>query len=50
VGKNFDMRHDAKTRIYNYIAPSRLFQTFDKFNQNHQVEEENLSDVVGKLN
>lgn len=28
VGKGFDMRHDAKTRVYNYIIPSRLFQPF----------------------
>lgn len=37
VGKSFDMRHDAKTRIYNYIIPSRLFQSFAKFNQNQQI-------------
>lgn len=31
VGKSFDMRHDAKTRIYNYIIPSRLFQSLANF-------------------
>lgn len=42
VGKSFDMRHDAKTRIYNYIIPSRLFQSFANFKADHPVEGENL--------
>ena len=25
VGKSFDMRHDACSRVYNYIAPIHLF-------------------------
>lgn len=25
------MRHDALTRIYNYIAPIYLFQPYEKF-------------------
>lgn len=37
VGKSFDMRHDAKTRIYNYIIPSRLFQGFAKFQADNAV-------------
>jgi len=30
VGKGFDMRHDAASRIYNYIAPLRLFMGKDE--------------------
>jgi tRNA U38,U39,U40 pseudouridine synthase TruA len=26
--KSFDMRHDAMTRVYNYIAPIYLFQPY----------------------
>ena len=37
VGKSFDMRHDAKTRIYNYIIPSRLFQSFVKFRADNPI-------------
>lgn len=37
VGKSFDMRHDAKTRIYNYIIPSRLFQNYAKFKENNPI-------------
>lgn len=25
LGKSFDMRHDAHSRVYNYIAPLKLF-------------------------
>jgi len=50
VGKNFDMRHDAKTRVYNYIIPSRLFQSFTKFQENKSIEGEDLKNVVVKLN
>jgi tRNA U38,U39,U40 pseudouridine synthase TruA len=31
VGKGFDMRHDAASRIYNYIAPLRLFLSKEEF-------------------
>jgi len=50
VAKGFDMRHDAKTRIYNYIIPSRLFQSFATFKENHAIEAENLTNVIDKLN
>lgn len=50
VAKSFDMRHDAKTRIYNYIIPSRLFQSFSKFKEDCPVEGENLQHLVDQLN
>ena len=28
VAKHFDMRQGAKTRIYNYIIPSKMFQPY----------------------
>lgn len=37
VGKSFDMRHDAKTRVYNYIIPSKLFQPFENFKANQPI-------------
>lgn len=39
VGKSFDMRHDAKTRVYNYILPSKLFQPFEKFKEEQTLIE-----------
>jgi tRNA U38,U39,U40 pseudouridine synthase TruA len=33
VTKSFDMRHDALTRVYNYIAPIYLFQAYEKFKE-----------------
>ena len=50
VGKSFDMRHDAKTRIYNYIIPSRLFQPIDDFKANKPIENEELQQTIDKLN
>lgn len=50
VGKSFDMRHDAKTRIYNYIIPSRLFQSFANFKQKSPIEGEKLQETIVKLN
>lgn len=31
VAKSFDMRHDALTRIYNYITPVYIFQRYEEF-------------------
>jgi tRNA pseudouridine(38-40) synthase len=31
LGKNFDMRHDTFSRIYNYIAPLKLFTSKEYF-------------------
>lgn len=34
VGKSFDMRHDACSRVYNYIAPIKLFYTKKQLDDN----------------
>ena len=44
------MRHDAKTRIYNYIIPSKLFQPLEDFKSGKPIENEALEVVVTKLN
>jgi tRNA pseudouridine38-40 synthase len=31
VGKGFDMRHDACSRVYNYLAPLKLFLSREKY-------------------
>ena len=31
VPKSFDMRHDAFTRVYNYITPLSMFQKYEDF-------------------
>jgi tRNA U38,U39,U40 pseudouridine synthase TruA len=31
VAKSFDMRHDALTRVYNYIIPLYIFQKYEDF-------------------
>ena len=28
VGKHFDMRFDSNSRIYNYIIPAKVFQSY----------------------
>jgi tRNA U38,U39,U40 pseudouridine synthase TruA len=34
LGKAFDMRHDACSRVYNYIAPEQLFLSQEEFKNN----------------
>jgi tRNA U38,U39,U40 pseudouridine synthase TruA len=34
VGKGFDMRHDACSRVYNYLAPLKLFLNKEQFANN----------------
>lgn len=31
VARGFDMRHDALTRVYNYIIPTYIFQKPEDF-------------------
>lgn len=38
VAKHFDMRQGAKTRIYNYIIPSKMFQPYEQFKDGHKIE------------
>ena len=37
VAKHFDMRHGAKTRIYNYIIPSKMFQPYENFKEGKKI-------------
>lgn len=48
VGKGFDMRHDAASRVYNYIAPLRLFLAKD--DQQRVLNELEREELLGKLN
>lgn len=48
IGKSFDMRHDAHTRIYNYIAPLRLFLPIEEFK--NCVEVADPAALVERLN
>lgn len=48
VGKGFDMRHDAASRVYNYIAPMRLF--LHKDHQDRLLNELEREELVGRLN
>lgn len=41
VTKSFDIRHDAKYRLYQYLLPSFVFQSEEDIrNKNTQSEEE----------
>ena len=46
VGKGFDMGKDAKTRVYNYIIPSRLFQPLEQFKNNNPIEGKDLEETI----
>ena len=50
VGKAFDMRHDTCSRIYNYIAPLRLFYSKDQFTSNAVLNEMEQHEIVSKIN
>ena len=39
VPKSFDMRHDALTRVYNYIIPAFIFQKYEHFKSGKLPEE-----------
>jgi tRNA U38,U39,U40 pseudouridine synthase TruA len=50
LGKNFDMRHDAHTRIYNYICPIKLFLPIQDFKDGKVMNEMEKEEIVHKLN
>ena len=50
VGKGFDMRHDACSRIYNYLAPLKLFLPKEDFLKDTQLNEIEQDELVKKLN
>lgn len=50
VGKGFDMRHDACSRVYNYLAPLKLFLSKPEFLKNHILNELEKQELVEKLN
>lgn len=39
VGKAFDMRHDACSRVYNYICPLKLFLSKKDFAEGKVLNE-----------
>ena len=46
VGKHFDIRHKANSRVYNYIIPSRLFQPYKAFKEGEPVTGEKLDKTL----
>lgn len=40
VGKRFDMRFDSNSRIYNYIIPAKVFQSYKEFKDGHHLTEQ----------
>jgi tRNA pseudouridine38-40 synthase len=50
AGKSFDMRHDACSRIYNYIAPLRLFLTKEQFLNKTVLNQIERDELVARLN
>lgn len=44
------MRHDATSRIYNYIAPLKLFLSKEDFVAGKVLNELEREELVGKLN
>lgn len=50
VGKNFDIRHCVQRRTYNYLIPSKFFQSLSNFKEGKMIEGEELKEVLNKLN
>jgi tRNA pseudouridine38-40 synthase len=50
VGKGFDMRHDACTRVYNYIAPLKLFLSKEQVESGFVLDEIGKEELLCKLN
>ena len=44
------MRHDACSRVYNYLAPLRLFLSKPLFASNHSLDEIEKAELIAKLN
>jgi tRNA pseudouridine38-40 synthase len=50
LGKSFDMRHDAFSRVYNYIAPLKLFFNREDFKNEKILNELEKDEILTKLN
>ncbi len=46
VVKGFDMRHDALTRVYNYIIPVWIFQKYEDFKSDKIPSPEEESQII----